>query len=97
MPILRRVNRTANLFIFLTERVKLLLQVQWVHTDIPPERRYKGVADCARRVYTEQVRGEQQHASHDETLSVVLVAHLAMVMYPRFHTNNSLSVFETLR
>ncbi|CAM9998633.1 unnamed protein product [Ectocarpus sp. 6 AP-2014] len=36
------------------ERAKLLLQVQWVHTDIPPERRYNGLSDCIRRVYKEQ-------------------------------------------
>lgn len=36
-------------------RAKLLLQVQWVHSDIPPERRYNGLTDCIRRVYKEQV------------------------------------------
>ena len=38
-----------------TSRAKLLLQVQWVHSDIPPERRYNGLTDCIRRVYKEQV------------------------------------------
>ncbi|CAN0007598.1 unnamed protein product [Ascophyllum nodosum] len=33
--------------------MKLLLQVQHVHTDISPERRYKGLVDCLQRVYNE--------------------------------------------
>ncbi|CAM9250259.1 unnamed protein product [Hapterophycus canaliculatus] len=35
-------------------RAKLLLQVQWVHADIHPDRRYNGLTDCIRRVYQEQ-------------------------------------------
>eukprot|EP00357_Protocruzia_adherens_P036053 CAMPEP_0115021782 /NCGR_PEP_ID=MMETSP0216-20121206/31112_1 /TAXON_ID=223996 /ORGANISM="Protocruzia adherens, Strain Boccale" /LENGTH=304 /DNA_ID=CAMNT_0002394245 /DNA_START=38 /DNA_END=952 /DNA_ORIENTATION=- len=36
------------------ERVKLLLQVQDVSTQIKPEDKYKGIGDCFKRVYYEQ-------------------------------------------
>eukprot|EP00871_Galdieria_phlegrea_P003222 jgi/Galph1/3900/GphlegSOOS_G2558.1 len=36
------------------ERVKLLLQVQASNTQIPEEKRYKGIVDCIRRVPKEQ-------------------------------------------
>jgi len=35
------------------ERVKLLLQVQDNIKDLPPEKRYKGIADCFLRVNSE--------------------------------------------
>jgi len=36
------------------ERVKMLLQVQQVVKDIPPEQRYNGIMDCFKRVSSEQ-------------------------------------------
>jgi solute carrier family 25 (adenine nucleotide translocator) protein 4/5/6/31 len=36
------------------ERVKLLLQVQDNIKDIPADKRYNGIADCFRRVQSEQ-------------------------------------------
>jgi hypothetical protein len=37
-------------------RVKLLLQLQYVSEQLKESDRYKGVVDCVRRVYREQVR-----------------------------------------
>lgn len=36
------------------ERVKLLLQVQHINKQIPPEQRYKGMVDCFVRIPKEQ-------------------------------------------
>lgn len=36
------------------ERVKLLLQVQHASSQIAPQDRYTGIADCFRRIYREQ-------------------------------------------
>jgi len=36
------------------ERVKMLLQVQEVVKDIPKDQRYNGIADCFKRVSSEQ-------------------------------------------
>jgi solute carrier family 25 (mitochondrial adenine nucleotide translocator), member 4/5/6/31 len=36
------------------ERIKILLQLQDVHQNISPDKRYKGIMDCAKRVYYEQ-------------------------------------------
>lgn len=39
------------------ERVKLLLQVQHINKQIPPEQRYKGIVDCFVRIPKEQGMG----------------------------------------
>lgn len=57
-----------------TRRAKLLLQVQWVHSDIPPERRYNGLIDCIRRVYKEQVMAI---VTRDGGASHEMVVHLS--------------------